>query len=260
MTWQFWLITGQCMYRKLTPLPSSRSNENSCEKTAFFGIALFVVCTLLAQTVLTARIYVVTMGNVMIVTGFTVITVAQCVLGLCMTILTAKKGAQTEPPIPFDAYHLCVFTQIHRSTEVAYTSLSLLYDILAFLVIVFRVRTSRVQGLKVSTILDTIAEDSTRYFMVIFTSHFVLVMTLNLGRASVAFSHGVLVYLPLMTSRIMLSLKKAADSSQSSWSLVQATTGGKSFGTGIIFSPPSRRGATTREEDNAIPLDTFCEA
>ena len=57
-------------------------------------------------------------------------------------------------------------------------------DTLAFLLIVFWARKSRVQGIKVSTILDTISEDATSYFMLIFTSHFVLVMTLNLGRVS----------------------------------------------------------------------------
>lgn len=59
-------------------------------------------------------------------------------------------------------------------------------DILAFLLIVFWARKSRVRGLKVSTVEHTIAEDVTCYFMVIFTSHFVLVMTLNLGQVSVA--------------------------------------------------------------------------
>lgn len=33
-------------------------------------------------------------------------------------------------------------------------------------------------------ILDIIAEDATWYFLVIFTAHFVLVLTLNLGRVS----------------------------------------------------------------------------
>lgn len=35
-------------------------------------------------------------------------------------------------------------------------------------------------------ILDIIAEDATWYFLVIFTSHFVLVLTLNLARVSIA--------------------------------------------------------------------------
>ena len=39
-------------------------------------------------------------------------------------------------------------------------------------------------GFKAPRILGTIAEDATRYFLVIFTSHFVLTMSLILGRVS----------------------------------------------------------------------------
>ena len=61
-------------------------------------------------------------------------------------------------------------------------------DFLAFsLVIFFAVRAHReTGGLKVPTILQTIAEDSTRYFLVIFTSHLVLIMTLLFARVSLA--------------------------------------------------------------------------
>ena len=58
-------------------------------------------------------------------------------------------------------------------------------DLLAFLLIVFLAMNSEARGFKIPSILRTIAEDSTRYFLVIFTSHFVLEMTLNLGRVSV---------------------------------------------------------------------------
>ena len=40
--------------------------------------------------------------------------------------------------------------------------------------------------LKVPTILGTIAEDATRYFLVIFSSHVVLEITLIFGRVSAA--------------------------------------------------------------------------
>jgi hypothetical protein len=42
---------------------------------------------------------------------------------------------------------------------------------------------SKAHGLKISAIFRTIAEDGTRYFMIIFASHFVVEMTLNLARA-----------------------------------------------------------------------------
>ena len=46
---------------------------------------------------------------------------------------------------------------------------------------------SKARGLHhVTTILDTISEDATWYFTVIFTSHLVLVLTLNLGRVRVS--------------------------------------------------------------------------
>ena len=61
-------------------------------------------------------------------------------------------------------------------------------DILAFSLVVFWARKSRVPGLKVSTILDNVAEDATYYFVLVFTSHFGFLMTLSLGRASVAVS------------------------------------------------------------------------
>ena len=59
---------------------------------------------------------------------------------------------------------------------------------MAFLMVTLWARKSKARGFRVTTILDTIAKDATWYFMVIFTSHFVLVMTLNLGRVSVAVS------------------------------------------------------------------------
>ena len=93
------------------------------------------------------------MKNIPITIGFAVITVAQCVFGVCMTVLTAREGgkirsldmrthfhserrstrrdfayaAQPQLPIPLDAYHVCEFAQPMKHMEVAYTSLSLFF-------------------------------------------------------------------------------------------------------------------------------------
>ena len=55
-------------------------------------------------------------------------------------------------------------------------------DSLAFAFIIYFARTSRSAGLRVPTLLGTIAEDAMRYFLVIFSSHLVLAMTLLLAR------------------------------------------------------------------------------
>jgi len=215
---------------------------------------MFVVCTLLAQVVLTIRIYAVTMKHIPISMGFAIITTCQLVLGVWMVTLAGIKGAQPQPPIPLDEYHLCVFRQ-PRSLEVAYTSISLFYDSFAFSLIIFSARKSKVPGLKIPTILDNIAEDATWYFLVIFTSHLVLVLTLNLGRTTIQLlpGPGVLVYIPLMISRIMLSLRKAANMPQEAWSLMGPATHATDFRSIKFFHP---RKVTTERSGDEIPLDT----
>lgn len=57
-------------------------------------------------------------------------------------------------------------------------------DFLAFSLIIFLAMRSRIPGLRVPNILDIIAKDATRYFLVIFTSHLVFELTLSFGRVS----------------------------------------------------------------------------
>ena len=187
-------------------------------------------------------------------------------------------------------------------------------DFLAFSFILFFTRRSKVPELKVKTILDIIAEDATKYFLVIFTSHFVFVMTLNLGRVSenilllsmtltgrffrqrLSFFRArklspispenknsnhtfspiqsaasscmpsphhlhlkqsltfCLSYLPVMISRIMLSLKKAGRSPQSNWALVDRPSTYPDPRDASGFSD-SRRMSKAKGGD--VPLDTY---
>jgi len=57
-------------------------------------------------------------------------------------------------------------------------------DFFAFSLIIFLAAKSRTADLRVPTVLGTIARDATWYFLVIFSSHLVLEMTLTLGRVS----------------------------------------------------------------------------
>ena len=61
-------------------------------------------------------------------------------------------------------------------------------DTLAFLFTIFFAMRAKPTGVKVPTILGTIAEDATRYFLVIFTAHVVQEITLIFGRVSAASS------------------------------------------------------------------------
>lgn len=250
MTWQFWQFT-------VGFAPRSRITTEICEKTSFYGLVMLLVCTLLAQVVLTVRIYAATMKNVPITIGFAVITAAQCVFGICITILTAGEGVQPQLPILLDSYHICEFSQPKRYMEIAYTSLSLFFDLLAFSLIIFLTRRSKTSGLKVSNILGTIAEDATCYFAVISSAHFTLLMTLCFGRVAIQLlpGFGVLVYMPLMISRLMLSLREAADPTRAVWIIAARIPDDAVSLDALRFASPR-----DPKGEGAIPSDSFYEA
>jgi hypothetical protein len=60
-----------------------------------------------------------------------------------------------------------------------------------------------------------------------------------------------------MVSRIMLSLKKAADSQQKGWSLAEPTVNDTNYRSMKFFRPAN--GANEKKDDD-IPLDTVLEA
>jgi len=64
-------------------------------------------------------------------------------------------------------------------------------DILAFSVIVYLVVRSNVKKDPIPKLLKTIAQDATYYFLVIFTSHFVLVMFLAFAEVRMLPSYSV---------------------------------------------------------------------
>lgn len=109
------------------------------------------------------------------------------------------------PHIPLDAYHLCICAHArHRTLGIAVISTSLLYgarnglefgaggnahtddagkpDVLMFFLIIFWAIRWKGPGCIIPGILGTMAEDATQYFLVIFSSHLSLTMTLAFGR------------------------------------------------------------------------------
>ena len=111
--------------------------------------------------------------------------------------------AQAVLPFPFQGFKLCVFSA-HRKAEVSYAVILLGYgkaflkfirlrtikptrplkDLVAFLIILYLAGRSAIRQLGIPTILDTITRDATRYFLVIFTAHFALVVMLLFTRVS----------------------------------------------------------------------------
>jgi len=208
-----------------------------------------VETTLAAQAVLTLRVYAITSKNRVITSCLCVVTVSQFILGLYLTTYAATRGAQPIIPIPLQVYMICVFAE-HRALEIGFTVMSLVYDLLAFSVIVYLVVQSNVNKVPTPRLLKAIAQDATWYFLVIFTSHLVLVMFLSFASPGMKLlpASGNVVFLPVMITRLLLSLKKAVASQEYGWSLWESTTH-----TTMRFG--ERRGGVSMGDE--ICLDTF---
>ena len=110
-------------------------------------------------------------------------------------------AAMVVPRIQFDSFKLCAFSR-EGTMEVAWTVISLGYgklfpnlpcfqttipvltfkDLLAFSVILYLASRSANRMYGIPSLLRTIVRDATIYFLVIFTSHLVLVITLLFAR------------------------------------------------------------------------------
>ena len=65
-------------------------------------------------------------------------------------------------------------------------------DLLTFSVIVYLVVRSNVSKIPIPRLLRTIVQDATYYFLVIFTSHLVLVLFLSLARVRILLQSSIL--------------------------------------------------------------------
>ena len=113
-------------------------------------------------------------------------------------ILTYNVSAQPRIPVPLPLFIRCMSTQ-DAPIELGFIVLSLVYgtnpfflhsgdtdfdnstDILAFSVVVYLVLRSNLNKIPIPRLFRTIAQDATYYFLFIFTSHFVLLMSVRIS-------------------------------------------------------------------------------
>jgi len=212
-----WIITSSW-------LPSYTAEL--CRKTVFLEVTYFTLITLFAHIVLTLRVYAITGGNKWIAGGLYALSVVQLGVGVYLCVYSSLHPLRL-PPIALEVYQMCLF-RIPRFGSVLYTSFSLAFDLVVFAIILFRTRVSRSQrgDSNIPNIINTVTRDAAIYFSVIFTSHFLLVLMLRFVRPSLQFlpTVGNAVFVPMMITRIILSLKKAA-SSPPKFEMVEIPTG-----------------------------------
>jgi len=192
-----------------------------CDKTSWLHVFYFTLATLFAQVAITLRVYAVTGNNRWIRNSLSFITVVQFGFGMYGAVRFSLQPALKFPDLPFDEFNLCTFSR-WRPGEILNTALSLAYDTLAFSIIIFSVERQHLALIPgAPNLLEKLVHDATLYFLVIFSSHLLLIFFEFFAPKPIQLlpAGGNAVLVPLMVTRLMLSLRRVANSPGSVWSL-----------------------------------------
>ncbi|KAF9784904.1 hypothetical protein BJ322DRAFT_1060138 [Thelephora terrestris] len=199
--------------------------QEMCNHSAFIHMLVCVVFTLVIQAVLTIRIYAITLKHRLVTGIFVIAATLQFGLGMFMTYSAARFPAHPVLEVDLPDAHLCIY-EANRTEEIAYTGLSLLFDVGIFIIVIFRLLWRRPSSVKRPFIVRTIIKDATLYVLLLCTSRvtFVLtsVLTANLGH--VTRFPGYTVFVTIMTTRMLLSLKRTSPEDISDGWILDVTT------------------------------------
>ncbi|KAF9643583.1 hypothetical protein BDM02DRAFT_3123236 [Thelephora ganbajun] len=193
-----------------------------CQRTKWEVHLYMTIITVLAQMTIALRVFAVTQRNKLVGGAFSVLIFAEFCFGTGFIVRTTIRPLQSLPEINLDAYKACFFER-WRVGELSFTAIAAVFDISAFLTILV---TARGKGHSMTrypgtpNILDIVLRDATLYFLLVCACLFVLLLFLSFAPVSDVLvpivAHAM--FLPIMASRLMLSLKKAATEPNELWS------------------------------------------
>ncbi|KAF9777632.1 hypothetical protein BJ322DRAFT_1095726 [Thelephora terrestris] len=196
-------------------------SQSFCLHTKWVPVLQSNAITTLAQIAVSLRVYAITHKN----TTIGGILVLQIAAGICFGIFSAVEiglgPLQPFPDINLDEFKLCIF-KLWRVGQLAYYNLAMTFDVIVFLIIAiaaWKERTHRYPG--IPSILDTIVRDATKYFLLISSVHLLSVLFVFVAPVDIQLFPPMvnMVLVPVMTSRLMVSLKKASVEPEAAWTL-----------------------------------------
>ncbi|KAF9642340.1 hypothetical protein BDM02DRAFT_3124642 [Thelephora ganbajun] len=209
-----------------------------CQGTKWFPILYGSTVTILAQMAVALRIYAITGRNKFLGGVFTFLIATQICSGIFSVVWIALHPLQPLPEIDLDVFKICIYKR-WKLGELIYFNTATFFDLFAFLVILVTAKKSRIMGYPaIPGILDTILRDATQYFLLIFFVQFLSQLFFFVTPEAIQLFPGVanVMLVPVMASRLMLSLKKAGVQPKAMWSIPTMTdpSGGRSTEDGTI--------------------------
>lgn len=223
-SWVFWLFIAI----RYTPVPyiiwvniiGSHFSKPLCEATKWAPVLYTIIITCLAQIAVTLRIYAVTGRNKLIGGLLFLLAIGQLIASIYYTIRIALRPVPVYFDIDLDPYNFCTYER-WRPAEFDITIQMIVFDIIAFTTILFMSKKQGARHPGIPSLLDTIARDATLYFMLMCVCQLCLLFFLFFAPAELQLLPVVAdaYFIPIMASRLMLSLKKASVEPSGAWDL-----------------------------------------
>jgi len=177
------------------------------------GLYLVFVFTM-AQGFLSTRVYALAARKKLVLWIFFALIVACVGMGLHMVFSPLTRAVQFLD-IPLPAFHICAM-DAPLWAEGAYVGGVAIFDLATFVCIVAFIKKLRAalgQAHTLSHLMKTLIQDSTIYFFIMLTFNVAMLVYAVMARASLKNFPLVAptVLVPVMVSRLILSLRKAAD-------------------------------------------------
>lgn len=209
----------------IRPRDNLGTNE-TCSRTVIVDQVFLVCITLFSQMFMTLKVYAVSKKNKPLTGGLMLLMVSQLIFGIFSAIRSILDPPMEAMRLPFceGVYRSCA---LGGGFQMAYTALSLAFDVPAFMAII-RFSHPWQNYQLITTLHRTICQDSTAYFLSVLAIQIFVAVAVTSGVPYLRALFPVItnVFIPLMVSRIVLSLRKAGSSTvyRDDWTVKNLTT------------------------------------
>jgi len=201
--------------------------HGTCSRTVIVDQVFLVCITLFSRMFMTLKVYAVSGKNKPLTGALALLMASQLVFGIFSSIRSILNPPMETMRLPGceGVYRSCA---LGGDFQIAYTALSLAFDLPAFLGII-RFSHPWANHKFITTLQRAICQDSTAYFLAVLSIQIFVTVAVSSGAPYLRALFPVItnVFIPLMVSRIVLSLRKAAQSSTAhhdDWTVRSLTT------------------------------------
>ncbi|KAF9648632.1 hypothetical protein BDM02DRAFT_3186957 [Thelephora ganbajun] len=184
-----------------------------CKRAICARLFFFVLFSLFAQIFIGIRAYALSRLNQKLLWTFLILGVVHVGLG-AIIVYDGTDRVVHIPNIPLDPFRVCLYDH-NKTIGITFEISILVFDTIALVSMAIEV-SKYARHYALPSMLRAVIRDITVYFFTIFLSHLLFVITIQTARPDLKIlpAVGLEVFMPVMISRLVLSLMEVADKTE----------------------------------------------